>query len=136
MLALELYIEVFTKFSCCWQDTINKGRRGTKEKCLVMTEAAVAKGSSVVIDRTNVTVDQRQPFLALAARLGALAHAVSSFAVVFSCMMYDVTHSVLRVFETDELTNDLGFGTTCAWQIWCPYCDQCWQEAVSLFDIR
>lgn len=60
------------------QDTINKGRRGTKEKCLATAEAAIAKGSSVLIDRTNVTADQRQPFLALAARLGASAHAVSS----------------------------------------------------------
>ena len=58
------------------QDTVSNGRRGSKEQVLVAALAALRAGRHVAIDRTNLTVEQRAPFLHLATALGCEAHAV------------------------------------------------------------
>eukprot|EP00850_Spirogloea_muscicola_P007197 SM000036S13241 [mRNA] locus=s36:107611:111620:+ [translate_table: standard] len=52
------------------------GKRGTRKQCLRKAEAALRLGQSVLIDRCNMTVEQRLDFLALARASGAEAHAV------------------------------------------------------------
>lgn len=47
------------------------GKRGTREQCLEAARQALGRGDSVLIDRTNVTQDQRRPFVRLAAQQGA-----------------------------------------------------------------
>ncbi|KAH8971818.1 hypothetical protein BDL97_02G162800 [Sphagnum fallax] len=48
------------------QDVISKGHRGTRVQCLKQAASAVSKGSSILIDRCNIDVDQRRDFLELA----------------------------------------------------------------------
>lgn len=50
------------------QDTINKGKRGTKELCLAAAQSALSRGCNVVIDRTNLSQAQRKDFLDLASK--------------------------------------------------------------------
>lgn len=59
------------------QDTVRAGGKpGTKAACVAAAARALAAGTSVVVDRTNLTVDQRAPFVAAAAAAGAAAHAL------------------------------------------------------------
>ena len=54
------------------QDSIaGPGRRGTREQCLDAARAALQRGDSCLIDRTNVDQDQRRPFVRLAQQQGA-----------------------------------------------------------------
>lgn len=56
--------------SCKWvrvnQDSVNNGRRGTREMCLAAAQSALTSGRSAIIDRTNIDASQRKPFLTLA----------------------------------------------------------------------
>ncbi|KAL4419776.1 hypothetical protein ABPG75_006874 [Micractinium tetrahymenae] len=57
------------------QDSIaGPGRRGTREQCLDAARAALQRGHSCLIDRTNVDQDQRRPFVRLAQQQGAQVH--------------------------------------------------------------
>jgi hypothetical protein len=56
---------------CPRQDSINGGKRGSKEMCLSAARSALAAGRSVIIDRTNIDTAQRQPFMQLARQCGA-----------------------------------------------------------------
>ncbi|KAL4430393.1 hypothetical protein ABPG77_002199 [Micractinium sp. CCAP 211/92] len=57
------------------QDSIaGPGRRGSREQCLEAARAALQRGDSCLIDRTNVGQDQRRPFVRLAQQQGAQAH--------------------------------------------------------------
>ncbi|CAM6043843.1 unnamed protein product [Sphagnum compactum] len=58
------------------QDVISKGHRGTRVQCLKQAASAVSKGSSILIDRCNIDVDQRRDFLELAKERGIQAHAL------------------------------------------------------------
>jgi aprataxin len=59
------------------QDVIaGPGRRGTRAQCVAAAAAALRRGEGVVIDRTNVTAEQRADFLAAARAAGAPAHCV------------------------------------------------------------
>ncbi|OAE26275.1 hypothetical protein AXG93_626s1100 [Marchantia polymorpha subsp. ruderalis] len=58
------------------QDIIANGKRGTKKQCLREAESALLRRRSVVIDRCNIDIKQRQDFLELAARLRVNCHAV------------------------------------------------------------
>ncbi|KAG6556035.1 hypothetical protein Mapa_001976 [Marchantia paleacea] len=58
------------------QDIIANGKRGTKQQCLRQAESALLRRRSVVIDRCNIDIKQRQDFLELAARLKVNCHAV------------------------------------------------------------
>ena len=53
------------------QDTVRNGARGTREQCLAALAAALDAGGNAIIDRTNATPDQRQPFLQKAREKGA-----------------------------------------------------------------
>ena len=48
------------------QDTINKGKRGTRELCISAAKIALSRGCNVVIDRSNLTETQRKDFINLA----------------------------------------------------------------------
>lgn len=52
------------------QDTIGGGR-GTREQCLQAAQGALRAGRDVVVDRTNVTREQRAGFIEAARSLGA-----------------------------------------------------------------
>lgn len=57
------------------QDSIaGPGRRGTREQCLEAARAALQRGDSCLVDRTNVDQDQRRPFVRLAQQQGVEAH--------------------------------------------------------------
>jgi aprataxin len=59
------------------QDVIaGPGRRGTRAQCVAAAAAALRRGEGVIIDRTNVTAEQRFDFLAAARAAGAPAHCV------------------------------------------------------------
>ena len=68
------------------QDSIRAGQRGTRQECLSAATAAVQKGYSVLIDRTNCTPDQRQDFIKLARGLG-LSNGVH-------CLVFDLPRKV------------------------------------------
>ncbi|GAB4815963.1 hypothetical protein N2152v2_003009 [Parachlorella kessleri] len=68
------------------QDTINNGKRGSKEMCLTAARQALTAGRSVVVDRTNIDVGQRAPFLQLAQQCGAEAHCLVLRLPVKTCM--------------------------------------------------
>lgn len=55
---------------------IANGKRGTKAQCLKVAGTAVSAGSSILIDRCNLDVEQRKEFLHLAKERGIEAHAV------------------------------------------------------------
>jgi hypothetical protein len=42
------------------QDSINKGRKGTRKQCLNAAAAAMRCGHHVVVDRCGLTAEQRQ----------------------------------------------------------------------------
>jgi bifunctional polynucleotide phosphatase/kinase len=48
------------------QDTVNKGKKGTKQQCLRLTKSLLVK-QSVVIDNTNATPELRAEYIAAAA---------------------------------------------------------------------
>eukprot|EP00897_Mesotaenium_endlicherianum_P005727 jgi/Mesen1/5182/ME000257S04452 len=50
------------------QDIASKGKRGTREQCLRQMRAALASGSSVIVDRCNMNAEQRADFVELALR--------------------------------------------------------------------
>lgn len=52
------------------------GKKGTRVQCLRKAAAALAQGSSVVIDRCNIDRQQRVEFLELCRQAGAEAHAL------------------------------------------------------------
>lgn len=58
-------------WECVNQDTIREGRSGTREQCLQSMAAALKERKNVIIDRTNVTPEQRQPFIQVAREHGA-----------------------------------------------------------------
>ena len=45
---------------------INRDTLKTQKKCLIKTEKALKNGNSVIIDNTNVTIMERQPYIELA----------------------------------------------------------------------
>jgi bifunctional polynucleotide phosphatase/kinase len=47
---------------------VNQDTLGTRQKCLAAAEKALAAGRDVIIDRCNVSFQQRLPFLQLAAK--------------------------------------------------------------------
>ncbi|GAV73582.1 Macro domain-containing protein/DcpS_C domain-containing protein/AAA_33 domain-containing protein [Cephalotus follicularis] len=47
------------------QDTINKGKAGTKQQCLMNATSALKEGNSVFIDRCNLDREQRAEFVKL-----------------------------------------------------------------------
>ncbi|MDP2438550.1 MAG: AAA family ATPase [archaeon] len=49
----------------------NRDTLGTQAKCLHAARQALTAGHSVVVDNTNMTVDQRTPFVVLAKACGA-----------------------------------------------------------------
>jgi adenylate kinase family enzyme len=53
------------------QDTIHRGRRGSREQCISAAETVLQSKSNVIIDRTNLTPDQRSQFVRLSRRAGA-----------------------------------------------------------------
>lgn len=53
------------------QDTIDGGGRGTREQCLQAARAALQAGQDVIVDRTNVSREQRAGFIDAARSLGA-----------------------------------------------------------------
>ncbi len=65
-----------TRSASVVQDVISKGHRGTRVQCLKQAASAVSKGSSILIDRCNIDVDQRRDFLELAKERGIQAHAL------------------------------------------------------------
>ena len=48
------------------QDSINKGKRGTRDMCLKAAKLAIQQGYDVIIDRTSVTPEHRKYFIDLA----------------------------------------------------------------------
>ncbi|KAI5068388.1 hypothetical protein GOP47_0016733 [Adiantum capillus-veneris] len=68
------------------QDTISNGKRGTKEQCLKAAEKALHQGVSVMIDRCNLTKDQRHGFVQLSRRVHAQAHALVLDLPVKTCI--------------------------------------------------
>ena len=58
------------------QDVISNGKRGSKAQCLKVAGTALSTGRSVLIDRCNIDVTQRQEFLILAKERGVPAHAL------------------------------------------------------------
>ena len=55
---------------------MQKDKLGTRQKCLAAAEKALAAGRDVVVDRCNVSFQQRLPFLQLAARHGCAVRAI------------------------------------------------------------
>lgn len=58
------------------QDTIGKGKAGTKIQCLKAAADALKEGKSVLIDRCNLDREQRADFLKLGSTVQADVHAV------------------------------------------------------------
>eukprot|EP01024_Parvocaulis_polyphysoides_P064295 TRINITY_DN746_c0_g1_i1.p1 TRINITY_DN746_c0_g1~~TRINITY_DN746_c0_g1_i1.p1 ORF type:complete len:499 (-),score=61.09 TRINITY_DN746_c0_g1_i1:274-1680(-) len=58
------------------QDTISNGKQGTRQQCLQYAEKIIKNGHSCVIDRCNVTPDQRKDFVQLAQQHNIEVHAV------------------------------------------------------------
>ncbi|KAL3162367.1 hypothetical protein ABBQ32_010048 [Trebouxia sp. C0010 RCD-2024] len=58
------------------QDSINRGRKGSRQQCLTAARQAVLAGQCCVIDRCHQDAEQRRPFINLAAQLNCPAHAV------------------------------------------------------------
>jgi hypothetical protein len=52
------------------QDSIKNGKRGTRDMCINAAESALRQGINVIIDRTNVSPEQRRYFLDVAANAG------------------------------------------------------------------
>ena len=65
--------QLIAKGSTSWvrvnQDSINSGRRGSKQQCLAAARAAVLAGHSCVVDRCHQDAQQRSDFIKLAASL-------------------------------------------------------------------
>ena len=64
----------------CWvwlsQDTINKGKPGTREKVEEETRKAIQQGNSVVVDRMHLDKDQRKYFVDVAKECNVPVHVV------------------------------------------------------------
>ncbi|XP_037430719.1 transcription factor bHLH140-like [Triticum dicoccoides] len=58
------------------QDTIGKGKAGTKIQCLKAAAVALKEGKSVLIDRCNLEREQRSDFVKLGCTVQADVHAV------------------------------------------------------------
>jgi hypothetical protein len=59
------------------QDAIMGGRPGKREQCEAAARAALAASSCALIDRTHLTAQHREPFVALAASQNVAAHCVT-----------------------------------------------------------
>jgi aprataxin len=59
------------------QETIARGRPGSRAQCVTAARAALQRGVSVVVDRANVTPEQRAFFLEVARQAGVEAHCVA-----------------------------------------------------------
>jgi len=58
---------------------------GSKDRCEAAVSSALVRGRSVVVDRTNLTPDQRAAWAGLAAGAGAALHAVCVATPVATC---------------------------------------------------
>ena len=67
----------------CMQDTVRAGRRGSRQQCVDLARQSLLQGKSVIIDRCNVEMQQRQDFLQLAQQLEIPVRKLSHFHLTF-----------------------------------------------------
>ncbi|CAD7699270.1 unnamed protein product [Ostreobium quekettii] len=58
------------------QDSVRSGGRGTREQCRRAAKECLQRGINCIVDRMNLTADQRQTFIQLALELGCEVHSV------------------------------------------------------------
>ncbi|CAD7695426.1 unnamed protein product [Ostreobium quekettii] len=58
------------------QDEMRRSGRGKRQDCVAAAGRVLGSGRNCVIDRMNLTADQRKPFIQVARRLGCAVHAI------------------------------------------------------------